>query len=477
MIRRHFLGSLAGTAAFAADKPKPNIVVILADDLGTGDVGAYNRNGIVKTPNLDRFSRQGMRFTDAHSPSSLCTPTRYGLLTGRYCWRSRLKSGVLNGESPNLIEPGRPTLPSVLHGAGYRTGGFGKWHLGLGLAAKTDYSKRLEPSPLDHGFDEYFGIPASLDMPPYLYFDGRMAVEQPTRTIGDNGEAKRGAYWRGGPIAPGFAMEDVVPKTGDRAMRFIRDTTKKQTPYFAYVPLPAPHTPWVPGKAFQNRSRAKLYGDFVEQLDHTIGGILGAVEETGQAGNTLVIITSDNGAPWEKRDMEENGGHWANLDLRGQKSDAYEGGHRVPFLVRWPAKVRAGTVSDVPICHTDLFATCCGAAGVAMPMDAAEDSFAIQAALAGKRGDKAVRPHLVHHAGNGMFALREGGWKWIDGLGSGGFTLPVKIEAKPGRAAGQLFQIERDPNEREDLALQEPAQAARLSAMLDKIRREGRTRA
>lgn len=472
MMRRSFMGSMAGSS-LSRGETKPNILLILADDLGTGDVGAYNRNGIIRTPNLDRFSREGMRFTDAHSPSSLCTPTRYGMLTGRYCWRGRLKSGVLGGESPNLIEAGRPTIAATLKKAGYRTGGFGKWHLGLGTAAKTDYSRTLDPSPLDHGFDEYFGIPASLDMPPYLYFDGRMAVEQPTKTIADNGETKRGPYWRGGAIAPGFVMEEVVPRIGERAAKFIRASS---APYFAYVPLPAPHTPWVPTSKFLGHSRAKLYGDFVEQLDDTIGVILKAVAESGQAGNTLVIITSDNGAPWEKRDMEENGGHWANLDLRGQKSDAYEGGHRVPFLAKWPGKIRAGSVSDVPICHTDVFATCCGAAGIAVPADAAEDSFAIQPAFAGKRGDKAVRPHLVHHAGNGMFALREGDWKWVDGLGSGGFTAPVKIESKPGGPKGQLFQIRRDPNEREDLAIKEPAQVARLGALLNQIRSGSRTR-
>ncbi len=469
MLRRSFFGAVAGLG-LASGEAKPNILVILADDLGTGDVGVYNPGGVIKTPNLDRFTRQGMRFTDSHSPSSLCTPTRYALLTGRYAWRGSLKSGVLNGESPNLIEAGRPTIPSVLKNAGYRTGGFGKWHLGLGTAAKTDYSQTLNPSPLDHGFDEYFGIPASLDMPPYLYFDGRRAVEQATGRIGDNGEVKRGPYWRGGPIAPGFKMVEVVPKIGERAERFIRAGSQ---PYFAYVPLPAPHTPWVPTSKFLGRSRAKLYGDFVAQLDDTIGGILQAAEEKG---NTLVVITSDNGAPWEKRDMEENGGHWANLDWRGQKSDAYEGGHRVPFMARWPGKIRAGTISDAPICHTDLFATICGAARVAMPADGAEDSFALQPAFAGKRGDKAVRPHLVHHAGNGMFALREGDWKWVDGLGSGGFTVPAKIEAMPGGARGQLFQIGRDPKERDDLALKEPARAARMAALLDGIRAGTRTR-
>jgi arylsulfatase A len=415
------------------------------------------------------MARQGMRFTDAHSPSSVCTPTRYGLMTGRYCWRSRLKSGVLGGESPNLIEAGRPTVASLFQKAGYRTGGFGKWHLGLGDQAKTDYAKDLTPSPLDHGFDEYFGIPASLDMPPYVFFDGRKAVELPTSRIGDNGEIKRGPYWRGGGIAPGFVMEDVVPKCTARAVEFV----KKPGPYFCYVPLPAPHTPWVPAKEYTGRSKAKLYGDFVEQLDASVGQILAAADPA----NTLVIFTSDNGAPWEKRDMEENGGHWANRMLRGQKSDAYEGGHRVPFLVRYPGVVKAGTVSDATVCHTDLLATACTAAGIALPKDGAEDSFALQPAFAGARGEKAVRPHVVHHAGNGMFAIREGGWKLIEGLGSGGFTPPVKVEPKAGGPKGQLFHLAVDPNEREDLYAKHPEQVARLTGLLNQIRDAGRTRA
>jgi len=371
-----------------------------------------------------------------------------------------------------LIEEGRPTLPGLFQKAGYRTGGFGKWHLGLGKAQTVDYSQEFSPSPLEQGFDEYFGIPASLDMPPYLYVEGRRAVAEPTGKIGDNGETKRGPYWRGGPIAPGFVMDEVMPKITARAVDFIR----KPAPYFCYVPLPAPHTPWVPSQNFVGRSKANLYGDFVEQVDDSIGKILAAVDESGQASNTLVIITSDNGAPWEKRDMEENGGHWANRMLRGQKSDAFEGGHRVPFLVRWPGRVKPSTISTVPICHTDLFATCCNAAGITVPNNAAEDSFALQPALAGKQDPTAVRPHLVHHSGNGLFALREGNWKLIEGLGSGGFTLPAKIEAKASGPQGQLFHMANDPHEREDLYLKQPAQVARLSSLLNEIRDKGRTR-
>jgi len=215
-----------------------------------------------------------------------------------------------------------------------------------------------------------------------------------------------------------------------------------------------------------------LYGDFVEQVDDSIGRIVNAVDTS----NTLVIVTSDNGAPWEKRDMEENGGQWANLMMRGQKSDAYEAGHRVPFIVRWPGKVKPATVSNAPICHTDLFATCCTAAGIPIPKDAAEDSFPIQPALAGKQGPATVRPHLIHHSGSGLFAIREGRWKLIEGLGSGGFTAPAKITPQPGGPQGQLFDIIADPNEREDIYLKHPDQVARLTKLLNELRDQGRTR-
>ncbi|MBM3763484.1 MAG: arylsulfatase [Acidobacteria bacterium] len=464
MTRRSLLAGLGG--ALAAQTNKPNVIIILADDLGIGDVGCYWPDAKVKTPNLDRLGKQGVRFTDAHSPSSVCTPTRYGLMTGRYCWRSRLKSGVLSGDSPNLIEPGRETIATLFQKAGYRTGVFGKWHLGLGSEAKTDYSKELKPSPLEHGFNEFFGIPASLDMPPYVYVDGRRAVEMPTNKIGDNGETKRGPYWRGGGIAPGFVMEEVVPKITSRAVDFV----KKPGPYFCYIPLPAPHTPWVPAREFQGKSRAKLYGDFVEQLDHSVGQI---VDAAGDPSNTLVIVTSDNGAPWEKRDMEENGGQWANGMLRGQKSDTYEGGHRVPFLARWNGKIKGGTVSDAPVCHVDLMATVCEAAGVEMKGVAGEDSFSMMPAM---RGAKKTRPHLIHHSGSGMFAIREGEWKLIEGLGSGGFTQPARIAPKPGGPTGQLFHLSVDPYEREDLYTKHPEQVARLTALLNQARNADRTR-
>jgi arylsulfatase A-like enzyme len=478
MQRREFLGAAAALAGFAIGaEAKPNIVVILADDLGTGDVSCYNPEGKTRTPNLDNLANEGVRFTDAHSPSSVCTPTRYGVLTGQYCWRTRLKNGVLNGYSKNLIEPGRPTIASMLKAAGYQTGAFGKWHLGMGTSEPADYAKTLTPSPLDHGFDEYFGIPASLDMPPYVFVDGRQAVEAPTGTIAGNHENKgpRGPFWRGGPRSPSFEMEDVIPKITERAVYFI-ENARKNSPYFTYVPLPAPHTPWVPSKPYQGRSKIGLYGDFVEECDASVGKILAAIEKRGDTKNTLVIVTSDNGAPWSEPDINASQGHRANMYWRGQKADIYEAGHRVPFLVRFPARVQAKQVSKATVCLTDIFATVAEATGQGLPQNGAEDSFSIWPALRGRNAQQAVRPHIVHHSADGIFSIREGKWKMANALGSGGFTLPKRIEAAAGAAPGTLFDLEKDPFEKEDLYQKRPAEVARLGALLARVQTEGRSR-
>ncbi|GAB4359084.1 MAG: arylsulfatase [Bryobacter sp.] len=473
MLRRNFLSGLAAAApalpAFAQGAAKPNVVVLLCDDLGTGDVSCYNPEGKVKTPNFDRVAKEGVRFTDAHSPSSVCTPTRYGLLTGQYAWRTRLKKGVLNGYSPNLIEPGRPTVASTLKQAGYRTGGFGKWHLGLGTSEPVDYAKPFSISPLDHGFDEYYGIPASLDMPPYVFLDGRKAVEPPTSTIAGNHEGKgpRGPFWRGGPSAPGFSMESVIPNITSRAVEFLGKQSPKD-PFFTYIPMPAPHTPWVPSKAFQGKHRLGIYMDFITELDDSLGRILNTLKQTGTLDNTLLIVTSDNGAPWSQPDMDAHEGHRANMLWRGQKSDIYEAGHRIPFLVRYPGKAKAGTVSQATVCLTDIHATAAQAAGLPVPKQA-EDSYSILPALSGNAQPDAVRPHIVHHSGDGIFSIRQGPWKLTMGLGSGGFTVPKRIEPKPGEPNATLFNLAQDPYEKDDVYKQNPQVVARLSALLKTI--------
>ncbi|MBI1896729.1 MAG: arylsulfatase [Acidobacteria bacterium] len=472
--RRTFLTTLGAAAAapLGAASRLPNIVYILADDLGWGDFRCYNPESQVATPNADRLASQGMRFTDMHSPSSVCTPTRYGILTGRYCWRSRLKSGVLWGYSPNLIERGRTTVPSLLKSHGYYTAGIGKWHLGLGDREKADYSQRLRPGPVDHGFDFYFGIPASLDMDPYLYFENDHAVEQPTART-DGSKQPRGVFWRPGPIAPGFKIEEVLPTLTRKAVGIIRERAAKPQPLFLYLPFTAPHTPWVPLDRYRGKSKAGDYGDFVAQVDASIGEVMRAVEESGAASNTLFVLTSDNGAHWTPEDKQRFA-HRANANWRGMKADIWEAGHRIPFITRWPGQVKPGSVSSQLGCLTDLMATVAGVVGAKLPSDAGEDSFSLLPALTGK--GKAAREAVVHHSNAGMFAIRQGEWKLALGLGSGGFSVPGKIEPQPGEPPAQLYNIARDPGETTNLYAQEPKVVARLTALLDRYQREGRSR-
>jgi arylsulfatase A-like enzyme len=433
---------------------RPNIVVILADDLGYGDLRCYNRSSKIPTPQLDELARQGTRFTDAHTPSSLCTPTRYGLLTGRYCWRTSLKRGVLNGQDPSLIEPGRATIASMLKQAGYKTACIGKWHLGLGTNRPVDYSKPLMPGPRAAGFDYFFGIPASLDMPPYVYVENERVVEAPTETIDEGKHQREGGFgfWRAGPIAPSFKHAEVLDTLTQKAVEFLR-SQKSDEPFFLYLALTAPHTPLVPAAEFAGKSRAGDYGDFVAQMDDCVGRVLKAVDE-----NALVIFTSDNGAHWPRQDIKQYG-HRANGSLRGQKGDLWEGGHRVPFIVRWPGKVKPRSTSERLICVTDVMATIARFVNLQNP---GEDSIDF---LSGP-----PRVSIVHHSGDGTFAIREGKWKLCTALGSHGFSEPRSIRPDPGGPTGQLFDLERDVRENYNVWKRHPQVVMRLLMLLGDVR-------
>lgn len=454
----------------------PNIVFILADDLGYGDLHCYNKDSKIPTPNLDRLAAQSMRFTDAHTPSAVCTPTRYGILTGRYCWRTKLKSGVLVGDSPLLIEPKRLTVASLLKQHGYITAGIGKWHLGLGDAAKTHFGKPLRPGPRSVGFDWYFGIPASLDMPPYVFIENENVTEAPTQTIKDSAPRRDGGggFWRGGAIAPHFKHVDVLPVITDKAVGFVQKRATDK-PFFLYLPLTAPHTPWMPTAAFRDKSQAGYYGDFVAQVDASVGRVLKALDAAKLSDNTLLIFTSDNGAWWRQEDIDK-WGHRANDGLRGQKADIWDGGHRVPFLARWPGHVAAGSTSKELICLTDSLATVAAVVGAKLPDDAGEDSYSLLPALLGERRDRPIREAIVHHSADGTFGIRQGPWKLALALGSHGFSDPRDIKPKPGEAKGQLYNLDDDPREQKNLWLEKPEMVARLTALLDKYKREGRSR-
>lgn len=477
--RRAFLASaLAALAArpSAASPSPPHIVYILADDLGYGDVACLNPESKIPTPHIDRIARQGVRFTDCHSGSAVCTPTRYGILTGRYAWRTRLKSGVLYGYDPPLIAKERMTVADLLRDRGYRTACIGKWHLGLGYAADgpeqteaaIDYSRPLTDCPVHHGFDASYIIPASLDMPPYVYIADDRVTAAPTGLI----EKREGlGFYREGPVAPGFDHEDVLPHLTAKAVALI-DEHGPETPLFLYFSLPAPHTPILPVKAWQGKSGVNPYADFTMQVDACVGRIVDALERRAMAGNTLLIVTSDNGvSPAADLDTLRKHGHASSHIYRGHKADIYEGGHRVPFIAQWPERVAPDRVCGHLVCLTDLMATAAAIAGVPLPPDAGEDSVSLLPALLDE-GAPPARESAVHHSIDGSFAIRRGDWKLAFCAGSGGWSAPAEKEAKEKALPPvQLFHLAADPGETTNLQAERPdiveALTARLQADID----------
>ncbi|MBI5382932.1 MAG: arylsulfatase [Opitutae bacterium] len=483
------LAGFASTGAAADGKNKPNILYILADDLGVGDVSALNPKAIWKTPALDRLARQGMIFTDAHSASGVCTPSRYTLLTGRYSWRGKLKHGTTRGYSPALIEPGRLTLPAFLRAQGYATAMFGKWHLGLDFAktgekeSDIDFEKPFGGGPVAHGFERFHGICASLDMPPYVWLDNDRITQKPTRQIG-NSEAP--LLWRAGLIADDFRMEEVLPTLIDKTVAYLgeRAAAKDGRPFFLYLALTGPHTPTLPAKEFAGKTPA-LYGDFVLQIDRDIGRILAELDRLGLANDTLVVCTSDNGyAPAGNIPRLQNFGHDSSAGWRGAKSDAFEGGHHIPFLVRWPGVAAAGTRCAALVGQLDLFATCAELFGVTLADNAAEDSISMLALLRGESAAKKARDTLVHHSGEGAFAIRQGRWKLILCPGSGGWSPPTRsptpwTQPKPDSFEGlppyQLYDLTDDPAEKTNLAERHPEIVQRLGRLMRSYIEHGRS--
>lgn len=471
-----------------ADIQRPSIVYILADDLGIGDVGAFNPDGKIATPNLDQLAADGMKFTDAHSGSAVCTPTRYGILTGRYAWRTRLQSGVLWGYSMPLIAAERMTVASMLKDQGYNTSCIGKWHLGLEWAQidptiprvdssaepwdNYDFTKPIVSGPNQVGFDSYFGISASLDMHPHVYIENNRVTSVPTRlTEGSTGKR----FWRRGPIGDDFEHIQVLGRLTERAVEYVSEQTADK-PFFLYFPLPAPHKPILPEERFQNQSGLNEWGDFVMQVDWTIGQVMQAVQSRGLADNTLFIVTSDNGAT-PGADFEELAatGHDPSAQFRGHKADIYEGGHRVAFIARWPAVIESGTTSEQTICHTDLLATVAEIIGFELPPDAGEDSVSVLPLMTQSTSDP-VREATIHHSINGSFAIRRDRWKLCFCPGSGGWSAPRPRAAKQQKLPPlQLFDLSRDISEQHDVHVDYPDVVEELSALLQRCISEGRS--
>ncbi|MCX6880541.1 MAG: arylsulfatase [Verrucomicrobia bacterium] len=474
-----------GLLAMRSPGKPPNIVYILCDDLGYGDVKCLNPQGKIATPNIDRLAGAGMVFTDAHSGSSVCTPTRYGIITGRYCWRTRVQQGVLEGYSQRLIAPGRVTVASLLKQAGYTTACFGKWHLGMDWAltngdpsgdkirnaANVDFGNPVKGGPSDCGFDDFYGIAASLDMPPYVYIENDKAVSIPTEITNEGG--------RPGLTATGFKAVEVLPTLTRKTVGYIDRQcagAKNDKPFFIYLPLNSPHTPIVPSAEWRGKSTLGRYGDFVMETDWAVGEVMAALERNGIADHTLVIFTSDNGcSPAAGIPELESKGHSPNHIFRGHKADIWDGGHRIPFICRWPGKIKAGSNSSQLTCLTDLMATCAEIAGLKVPDDAGEDSVSMLPALLGRDAGP-LREAVVHHSIEGKFAIRQGNWKLELCPGSGGWSKPKEADAsKQGLPKVQLYDMSGDVGESVNVQDQHPDLVERLTRLLEKYVAEGRS--
>lgn len=478
------LGSLAVLGSCAqpqAQEPKkPNIVFIFADDMGYGDVSALNENSKIQTTNIDRIAHEGVTFTDAHSSSSVSTPSRYSLLTGRYNWRSTMKSGVLMGYNNALIAPDRKTIANVLQGQGYQTACIGKWHLGWDWnnieagPENVDFSKPIANGPTTRGFDYFYGIIASLDMAPYVYVENDMPTALPDRETVNDGMK----YWRKGPTASDFDHEQTLPNFINRAVSYIHDKSKEDKPFYLYLPLPAPHTPILPIKEYQGKSGLNPYGDFVLMVDDMVGKVMKALKDAGVEENTIIVFSTDNGcSPQAKFDELQEKGHYPSYIYRGHKADLFDGGHRIPCVVRWPARIKPHVV-DQTICLTDFFATFAAVADYRLKDTEGEDSYNILPLLLNEKESNVIREATVHHSINGEFTIRKGDWKLLLSPSSGGWSFP-----KPGTddeviktlPLVQLYNMKEDPAETNNVYAEHPEIVKDLKDLMVKYVKDGRS--
>lgn len=472
----------------AAEVVKPNIVYILADDLGYGDVGCYHPASKIPTPNMDRLAKKGVRFTDAHSPSAVCTPTRYALLTGRYAWRTRLQRNVIGPYAAPLIPDNQLTVAQLLRQQGYTTACIGKWHLGWGWPkpgndGKRDFTKPIPDGPTTRGFDTYFGTDVP-NYPPYCFLENDRTVGIPSvmAPVGKDG------FNIAGLMVPDWKLVDVLPALEKRAVDHIEQSAKQGKPFFLYLPLTSPHYPVVPSATFKGKSKVGDYGDFVMQTDQLVGDVLNALKRSGVAENTLVIVTSDNGPEISGEvkpgayDRLKEFGHASMGHLRGTKRDVWEGGHRVPFIVRWPGKIKPGSTSNETICHVDLMATLAALFQIKLPADAGVDSVNILPAILGEQRPAPLREATVHHSGQGKFAIRKGDWVLImaptgdDNRKQGEPEWFQKDRGyKPHTAAGELFNLATDPTQKMNLYTTETAKVQELATVLERYIADGRS--
>ena len=462
------VGLLSGVVTADAASPRPNVVFIMADDMGYGDLGCYGAT-VVKTPHCDRLAREGRRFTDAHTPAASCSPTRFGLLTGGYPWRDGRVPGALSGNEAYKLRDGEPTVAGLLKGAGYATGCVGKWHLGTQRKRPVDWNAPLTPGPNTAGFDYYFGVINSHNQAPFVLVENDHIVGlKPGVKIKVQGE-------RDQTEGPRLRDENALEMTlAGKAVAFMEE--HRDRPFFLYYPAAAVHDPYTPSKAWQGTSYAGVYGDYVQEFDAAVGEVLGALDRLNLADKTIVVVTSDNGG---QQGRGSAAGHKVNGDLRGAKGTAWEGGHRVAFLLRWPGKAPAGTVCDETICHVDFMATICAALGIVLPADAGPDSFNVLPAWLGEPAEKPLREATVCVGTNSLIlSIRQGSWKLIvsaDGKYRGD-TPPVGKDVKRTLATPELYNLADDPREQNNLAAAEPRRLEELRALLSRYQDQGHSR-
>jgi len=452
---------------------KPNIIYILTDDLGYGDVSAYNIKSKITTPSIDALSKEGMLFTDAHSNSSVCTPTRYGILTGQYAWRTNLKSGVLWSYDKPLIKPDQLTVAQLLKNNGYQTACIGKWHLGLDWAKQSngeiDFTKPINGGPTQLGFDYFFGITASLDIPPYVYINGNTITATRIDSIKEQGGQ---GFWRAGPIGNDFKHQDVLDTFVSKSIQYIEKASQQKDPFFLYLALASPHTPILPSNSHVGKTGTNAYGDFVAMTDEKVGQILRFLKDKNLDKNTMIVFTSDNGCSPSAnfKELREKG-HDPSGGFRGTKADIYEGGHRIPFIVKWPGVVKANSKSSATICLTDFMATCSDILGMQLQNTVTQDSYSLLPLLTPSKKTNYQRTSTIHHSIDGYFAIRKGDWKLAICSGSGGWSAPTENQAtKNNLPTVQLYNLKVDPSEQNNVHNKYPEIVRTLTEELEKIK-------
>jgi arylsulfatase A-like enzyme len=456
----------------------PNIVLILADDMGHGHVSSLNPTAKFQTPHIDGLAKQGISFSDAHSGSSVCSPTRYGILTGRYAWRTKLVRGVLGPYDPPLIEAGRLTLPGMLKQQGYHTACIGKWHLGWDWPAKKgdapDFTQPIAGGPTTRGFEYYFGTDVP-NYPPYCFIENDRTVGQPTAE-----KTERNLNGRPGPMLPGWRFEDILPKLAEKAVGYIEGRSKEKRPYFLYLPLTSPHEPIAPSAKFKGQSGLGDLADFLIETDDVVGQVVAAVDRSEAAQRTLVIFTCDNGSSlYTGGAALEKQGHRVSAGFRGAKGSIYEGGHRVPFIARWPGKIQPASKCDQTICLTDMMATLATVSGAKLPDNAAEDSFNVWPLLQGYPLTSPRAP-VVHQSSTGRVAIRQGPWKLMLPAAVVPANRPQKGVAPKDAGAEpterELYNLVEDSAEKQNVIAEHKDTENELVTLFLKFKKEGRSR-